>query len=101
MTIRSLVALLFCLGYSLLQIAQTTSVEGRIFDGETGEPLPFVTVSFKGTNEGTTSDIDGRYALRTNERVGRIHISFLGYLSQTIQIQKEVRHVTKLNMDHY
>ena len=90
MTIKSLVALLFCLGYSLLYLAQTTSVEGRIFDGETGEPLPFVTVSFKGTNEGTTSDIDGRYALRTNERVGRIHISFLGYLSQTIQIQKEV-----------
>ncbi|MEC7653631.1 MAG: DUF5686 family protein [Bacteroidota bacterium] len=90
MTIRSLVTLLFCLGYSLLYLAQTTSVEGRIFDGETGKPLPFVTVSFNGISEGTTSDIDGRYALSTNERVGRIHISFLGYLSQTIQIQKEV-----------
>ena len=48
MTIRSLVAFLFCQGYSLLYLAQSTSVEGRIFDGETGKPLPFVTVSFKG-----------------------------------------------------
>ena len=99
MTIRSLIALLFCLGYSLFYLAQTTSVEGRIFNGETGEPLPFVSVSFKGTNEGTTSDVDGMYALSTNERVSRIHISFIGYVSQTIQIQKEVNQTLDIALE--
>ena len=31
-----------------------TAVSGRVFDGESGLPLPFVNVSFAGSNLGTT-----------------------------------------------
>ena len=83
-------ALLICLSFSLLLSAQTTSVEGHIFDGDTGSPLPFVTVSFRGVSIGTTSDSDGNYSLKTEDKVSKITISFLGYQSQTISIQRGV-----------
>ena len=63
-------------------LAQTTSIEGRVFDGETGSTLPFVTISFKGEPVGTTSDINGVYSLSTDLKVSRISVSFLGYQSQ-------------------
>ncbi len=89
MIIRKL-TLLICLSFSLFLSAQTTSVEGRIFDGDTGSPLPFVTVNFRGQNIGTTSNIEGKYSLSTYNKVSKITISYLGYQGQTISIQKGV-----------
>jgi len=82
--------LLMCLSFSVFLQAQTTSIEGRIFDGESGRPLPFVTVSFKGESIGTTTNTEGYYELSTEKRVSRISISFLGHVSQSISIQKGV-----------
>ena len=87
---RGFSLVVFFLGISSQLLAQTTSVSGRIFDGETGEPLPFVTVSLVGTNVGTMTDTDGHYSISTDEKVSRIFASFLGYQAQTIQIQKQV-----------
>jgi iron complex outermembrane receptor protein len=36
------------------------SIKGRVLD-ESGQPLPGVTIIVKGTNKGTTTDIDGNY----------------------------------------
>ena len=44
------------LGYSKAQ----TKVSGRIFDEE-NEPLPYATLLFKGSIEGTISDENGRF----------------------------------------
>ena len=71
-------------------LAQTTTVTGRVFDGQTGEVMPFVNVSFIGTSNGTMTDIDGQYRLVSEKKVGRITISFIGYQSQSISIQKQV-----------
>ena len=48
---------------SMVSLWGQTSVEGRVFDGGSGQALPFVNVSFGGTNIGTMTDVDGRYAL--------------------------------------
>ena len=40
-----------------------TAVSGRVFDGESGLPLPFVNVSFAGSNLGTMTDVEGLYNL--------------------------------------
>ena len=90
MIYRHLLVFFSSLFYSLLLSAQTTSVHGRVFDGETGEPLPFVSVSFAKEQIGTTTDLDGMYELSTDKKVSRIQISFLGYHSQNISIQKQV-----------
>ena len=46
MIYRHILVLLCSLFYSLLLSSQTTKVHGRVFDGETGELMPFVSVSF-------------------------------------------------------
>ena len=49
-------------------LAQTTTVTGRVFDGKTGEVMPFVNVSFIGTSNGTMTDIDGQYRLVSEKK---------------------------------
>ena len=69
-----------------------TAVSGRVFDGATGMPLPFVNVSFAGTSIGTMTDGEGMYALEAGgQRVTRAHYSCLGYQSQTISCNATCR----------
>ncbi len=55
-------------------------IEGVVKDSLTGEPLPGVTIILKGTNLGTTTDIDGHYVI-PNVPPGKydISVSFMGY----------------------
>ena len=41
-----------------------STITGTIYDSETGEPLPGVTIMVKGTKMGTYSDLDGHFKLR-------------------------------------
>ena len=71
-----------------------TAVTGRVFDGESGQPLPFVNVSFAGSNLGTMTDAEGLYNLEAGiERVTKMMVSTLGYQSQTIPLQRGVPQV--------
>lgn len=63
-------------------LAQTI-IKGVVTDAKTGEPLPFVSVSIKGTTSGTSSDVQGNYELQTSENVSKIEFSFLGYITLT------------------
>ena len=66
-----------------------THVSGRVFDGNTGMPVPFANVSFVGSTLGAMTDMDGWFALGAGEtKVTRIAFSCLGYQSQTIAIQR-------------
>ncbi len=77
-----------------------TSVSGRVFDGETGEALPFVNVSFVGTSIGTMTDAEGLYVLDSGgARVTRATYSTLGYQSQTISLQRGVPQVINVALE--
>lgn len=78
--------MLFFVG-SLL-CAQTTKVKGRVTDAKTGEVLPLVNVVFKGTTIGITTDFEGEYVLETRENVEELQASFVGYVLQTVKINK-------------
>jgi hypothetical protein len=54
-------------------------VKGTVTDAETGEPLPFVNISFVGKDVGTTTDFKGKYSLETNWASGELQASFMGY----------------------
>ena len=60
-------------------------VSGTVRD-ETGNPLPGVNVILKGTNTGTTTDSDGKYALSVPENDGVLIFSFIGYASQEVPV---------------
>ena len=79
-----------------VEVLADVDISGKITD-ENGEGLPGATVVEKGTTNGTTTDLDGNYKLKTSEEA-IIAISFVGYVTQeilvgaqsTIDIQMEV-----------
>lgn len=71
-------------------LAQNTSVKGTVFDSESGDVIPFATITFLGTNIGVMSTELGDYFISTDEKVSRISISSLGYHTQYIPLQKGV-----------
>jgi hypothetical protein len=82
-----LIKYLAILGFNLLcfvSIAQQndeiiTTVQGKIIDKRNKEPLPFVTITFKGTRIGVTSDFEGNFKLKTTLKVDSIKASYVGY----------------------
>jgi len=58
---------------------EETMVSGRIMEKGRTESLPFVSVGFKGTKTGTTSDFEGNFRLKTTLPVDTIIISYVGY----------------------
>ena len=58
-------------------VAQRT-ITGTVTD-ESGDPLPYATVSVKGTTIGTSTDLDGNYSLKVPEGTSSLIVSFVGY----------------------
>ena len=61
--------------------AQTKgTIQGTILDKETGnQPLPFASVIIKGSQVGTTSDIDGIFIFQADPGTYTLVFSFVGY----------------------
>jgi len=64
--------------------AQTGALKGTVRDNTTGDPLPGVNVLVEGTQNGTSTDMDGNYTLPAVKSGSRIIFSFIGYASQTV-----------------
>jgi hypothetical protein len=77
---------MFCLTF-LCGYSQTTTVNGKIVDAISREPLPFVNLIFKGTAIGATTDIEGNYSMTTTLKVDSIVISYVGYNKLTRAIK--------------
>lgn len=75
-------ALLVC---QLSASAQNARVTGRVTDEAGANGLPGVNVSVKGTQFGTITDSDGRYALDTDNNAILV-FSFIGYASQEVNV---------------
>lgn len=75
--------LVFVIMLSASSFAQT-KISGIIMDGEYNESLPGANVYIKGTQVGTTTDLDGKFELSTTEKSGTIIVSFLGFESKSI-----------------
>ena len=72
-----------------LSIAQQeTFISGKIQDKRNKESLPFVSVGFKGTRIGTTTDFEGNFKLKTTESVDSIVVSYVGYKKYTRSIKR-------------
>lgn len=68
--------------------AQQTVIKGRILEKKNNEPMPFVSVAFKSTTVGTTTDFEGMFTLRTTQAVDSLVVSFLGYKTMTLKIKR-------------
>lgn len=63
--------------------AQETIVTGKITDAASGDPIPYANVYFKGTTQGTTTDFEGHFLLRSFEKIDSLTASFVGYVTVT------------------
>ncbi|WP_345032844.1 TonB-dependent receptor [Ravibacter arvi] len=61
------------------------TLKGKVTD-EKGEGLPGVSIILKGTQRGTVTDIDGNYELSIPDADAVLIFSFVGYLSQELQV---------------
>lgn len=62
-------------------------VSGVLTDTKTKEPLPFATVLIDGYN-GTVTNIDGEFLLKSNKKIEKIFITYIGYDGKEIAILK-------------
>ncbi len=61
------------------------TVNGRVTD-EVDSPLPGVNVLVKGSTVGTTTDTDGRFTLEVENESSILVFSFIGFLTQEVQV---------------
>lgn len=54
-------------------------LSGKIVDSKTREPLAFVNIVINGSNNGGTTDIDGRFRLRSGRKFQSIQCTYVGY----------------------
>lgn len=96
--IFSLTAILVVASIAYPQENPTGSLTGTI-KGANSTPLPAATVLIVGTNNGTSTDIDGNYFVR-DVKAGRreVAFSYVGYKRKVVEVQIKAGVVTHLNV---
>ena len=72
-------------------MAQETFVQGKVTDADSGDPLPFVNIIFKGTSIGATTDFDGNYSIKTSNATDSIMASYVGYKPRTKAVIRGIK----------
>ena len=91
MNIRLIVTLFFL---GICSAFAQTKVSGFVFD-ELNEPVPFANVIFQGSTEGTITNENGKFYLESDETWSSITVSFIGYETLVIPLDKKVNYNLK------
>lgn len=87
--------LLFCLCMFLACTewiqAQNTDVSGIVVYAEDGEPVIGANVQVKGTQQGTITDIDGKFLLKGISLSAKLHITYVGLKPQEVKAKPNLR----------
>lgn len=80
--------------FGLTSWAQTTKtppatiVSGKVTEAETGDPIPFAAVVFKGSTTGTNTDFEGKFTLKTTKPVDSIQVVYVGFKTRVKAVQR-------------
>lgn len=85
---KKVTLLSFLLFIALIGVAQETVITGRVTEIGTNAGIPFVNVYFKGTFQGTVTDFEGNYLIKTNAPRDSIFVSQIGYKSRAKAVKK-------------
>ncbi len=80
------------LPFTITEISGQYTVEGRVTDSETGEPLAFVNIIIEGTRYGTLSNVDGLFKISSKEPVERMVLSYVGYKSKHYHVSSAIKY---------
>jgi TonB-linked SusC/RagA family outer membrane protein len=73
-------------------------VTGQVLDTD-GQPLPGTNILVKGTSNGTTTDMEGKFSITVDNEEAILVISFIGYLSQEIKVGTQTNISVKMDPD--
>ena len=79
-------------------IAQTV-VKGKVTDANSGDPIPFANIIFKGTTHGTTTDFDGNFTVKTSSSADSLVVSYMGYTTRTKKVQPGISQVVNFQLE--
>jgi len=102
MQIRRYFICLAFLFLSGISFAQNGFIRGAVFDAETGEFLPGVTIKVIGTTSGTITDLDGKFNLELAPGSYNLSVSYISYNTITIEnievISKQVNLIDEIGL---
>ncbi len=70
--------------------AQSFQINGKVKDAKTKENLAFVNIIInQQVTQGTTTDIDGKFDLNSDEPIRELSLIYIGYKTKTISVEGE------------
>jgi len=66
--------------------AQSKDVSGTVTSTEDNSAIPGVNILIKGTTQGTTTDLDGKFTLRVDDNSAVLVISSVGFITEEIEV---------------
>jgi hypothetical protein len=78
----------------------TSTIKGRVMDAGYEEPLPGVNVVVKGTNYGTTTDLEGNFSIDVPAgHKNTLEFAYIGYIQEDIEVEDEKNIEVELEED--
>lgn len=96
MRTRAIFAVLALMLLQAVAMGQTRYT-GKVVDLTSGESIPGAIVLEKGTSNGTSTDIDGNFAISISGK-GVIVVSYIGYKTREIAVSPEKRSLGRIEM---
>jgi hypothetical protein len=91
-----LLPIYFFILVSLAQSQIIYTISGKVLDSRSKEPLPFVNIVLDNSNRGGTTDIDGKFSIKTPNPVRNIRFSYVGYEEKTISADERRKDIQVL-----
>jgi len=69
-------------------ISSTETIDGKLFNSETNEPIPYAHLVYRGSDIGSISELNGSFNLYKSKVHDSLRISSIGYKTQIISIEE-------------
>ncbi|MCE7054385.1 TonB-dependent receptor [Algoriphagus sp. AGSA1] len=96
---HTLLGIIFWLSVQSIAFAQSRVVSGTVITSEDNEPLPGVSVIIKGTTQGATTGLDGKFEIQVPEDGSTLVFSFIGFVTQEVAINNQSEVNITMNYD--
>ena len=90
---KALLCMLFLFVATISMTQAQNTITGTVLD-ETGMPLPGASVIEKGTQNGTSTDFDGKFSINISENAITIEISYVGYITKETAVSNQPLTIT-------
>src|SRR5690606_2966876 len=90
----------FVLGFNVIQAQESGKITGKVFDKDTGDPLPGANVFLEGTSLGAATTPDGEYIIR-QVKPGNYNmiIKYIGYEEKRVPVTVQPGETLEINAE--